>query len=261
MIETSLPAQPLIAHIIELRRRLLICAVFFCIAFAACYNYAEQIYDFLLHPLAIASHGQPRRMIYTGLAEAFSTYLKVALFAASLISMPIILLQIWRFIAPGLFAHEQRSVRPFVIATIFLFAAGLAMAFYVVIPLAWTFFLSFEKIVTPSQTLPIVMEARVSEYLSLTMSMLVTFGMAFELPVLMGLLAKAGLIKTAQLTRTRRYSIIIILIIAAIFSPPDVISQTSLAIPLYILYEISILVVRWIEKQKSPIIEEEINHA
>jgi sec-independent protein translocase protein TatC len=262
-MQLHLQAQPLIAHIVELRRRLLICALVFCAAVGLCYTFADQIYGFLLEPLQHVSHDRQRRLIYTGLSEAFTTYLKVALFTGSLLTMPVILLQVWRFIAPGLFQHEQRMMLPFVIATPLLFLLGLAMAFYVVIPLAWSFFLGFEQLMTPGSNLPIVMEPRVSEYLSLTMSLLITFGMAFELPVLMGLLAKTGLIKAAQLTRTRRYAIIVILIIAAIFSPPDVISQTSLAIPLYGLYEISILIVRWMEKQKAMMTkpDEETQHA
>ena len=246
-----LPTLPLIAHIAELRKRLLICALFFIVATCACYAFADTIYGFLLHPLEIATQHKPRRMIYTGLAEAFMTYMKVALFAGGLLAMPMVLMQIWRFIAPGLFAHERRVMRPFLIATPLLFLAGLAMAFYGIIPLAWVFFMSFETPASPSETLPIVMEARISEYLSLTMTMLLTFGLAFELPVFMGLLAKAGVVKAEMLGKSRKYAVLVILVVAAILSPPDVISQTGLAIPLYGLYEVSILVVRWIEKQKS----------
>ncbi|HEY1096279.1 MAG TPA: twin-arginine translocase subunit TatC [Alphaproteobacteria bacterium] len=245
-----LPAQPLIGHIIELRKRLLICAVFFCIAVGVCYLYAEQIYAFLLHPLEVAMHGKNRRLIYTGLTEAFMTYMKVAFFAGGILTLPMVLLQVWRFIAPGLFDHERRAVLPFIIATPLLFIAGLAMAFYGIIPVAWEFFTSFETNGQVSGSLPIVMETRLSEYLSLTMTLLVIFGVAFELPVFMGLLAKTGLIKADALSKNRKYAFLVILVVAAILSPPDVISQTGLAVPLYGLYEVSILVVRWMEKQK-----------
>lgn len=262
-IYPPLQAQPLIAHIIELRRRLLICALIFCIAVGVCYTFADQIYAFLLSPLESVMHGRERRLIYTGLAEAFMTYMKVALFAGGLLTMPVILLQIWRFVAPALFAHEQKTIIPFFIATPLLFVAGLAMAFYGVIPLAWAFFMSFETPGAGDQALPIVMEARVSEYLSLTMTMLMTFGLAFELPVFMGLLARAGVLRADMLTKNRKYAVLVILIVAAILSPPDVISQTSLAVPLYGLYEISILVVRWMDRQRPTITEpqNEIDHA
>lgn len=260
-IDPPFDTQPLLVHIAELRRRLLICAVFFIAAVGVCYAYADAIYAFLLHPLEQVIQDKPRRLIYTGLAEAFMTYMKIAFFAGGLISMPIVLIQIWRFVAPGLFQHERRTLLPFLIATPILFVAGLAMAFYGIIPLAWAFFMSFETPASPTQSLPIVMEARVSEYLSLTMTMLVTFGLAFELPVLMGLLAKAGLARAHVLAKSRKYAVLVILIVAAILSPPDVISQTGLAIPLYGLYEVSILVVRWIEKQKRPVLEEATDHA
>jgi sec-independent protein translocase protein TatC len=249
-VEQSLQAQPLMAHIIELRRRLIICVGFFLVAFALCYAYAEQIYAFLLHPLELANEGKPRRMIYTGMAEAFMTYLKVAFFAAGVLTLPMVLLQIWRFIAPGLFAHERRAMVPFLLATPVLFLIGLAMAFYGIIPIAWSFFLSFENNGQGTDVIPIVMEARVSEYLSLTMTLMIVFGLAFELPVLMGLLGRIGLVKAATLSKNRRYAFLIILIVAAILSPPDIISQTGLAVPLYGLYEISILVVRQMEKNK-----------
>lgn len=259
---SPLQAQPLIAHIIELRRRLLICAVIFCVAVGTCYAFADYIYSFLLSPLESVMHGKDRRLIYTGLAEAFMTYMKVALFAGGLITMPVVLLQIWRFIAPGLFAHEQKTIIPFFIATPLLFVAGLAMAFYGVIPLAWMFFVSFETPASTAHSLPIVMETRVSEYLSLTMTMLMTFGLAFELPVFMGLLARAGVLRAEMLTKNRKYAILVILIVAAILSPPDVISQTGLAVPLYGLYEISILVVQWMNKSRPlPVPQDEIEHA
>jgi sec-independent protein translocase protein TatC len=255
----SLPAQPLIGHLIELRKRLLICALFFGVATGICYIYAEQIYGFLLYPLEMAMHGKERRLIYTGLTEAFMTYMKVAFFAGGLLTLPMVLLQIWRFIAPGLFVHERKAIRPFLIATPLLFLAGLAMAFYGVIPVAWQFFVAFDQ--RGQGTLPIVMELRISEYLTLTMTLLMIFGMAFELPVLLGLLAKTGVVKGTWLAKNRKYAFLAILIVAAVLSPPDVISQTGLALPLYGLYEVSILVVRWMEKQKPLPVDDEIDHA
>lgn len=245
--------QPLIAHLIELRNRLLVIIIVFIVATAACYFYAAEIYGFLTTPFAHLPDSENRRMIYTGLTEAFTTYLKVSLFSAGFISVPVALLQIWLFIRSGLYISEKKSIAPFFIAAPFLFFLGAALAFYGVIPLAWQFFQSFE-VQQPASGLPIILEARVAEYLSLTMTLIFAFGLAFQLPILLGVLGRLGLVKASHLAKFRKWAIVIILIVSAIITPPDVLSQTALAIPLYCLYEISIWLVKW---QKKPINEEQ----
>jgi sec-independent protein translocase protein TatC len=250
-------SYPLLTHLLELRRRLLWCVLFFLGALGVCYYFAAPIYAFLVKPLshAMQQNGATdnlggRRLIYTGLAEAFVTYLKIAFFAGGLLTIPMVLVQTWRFVTPALFAHEKKGLWPFFVATPVLFVAGAASAYFGIIPIAWQFFLSFEN-PSPVGGLPLVLEARVGEYLSLTMTMIVAFGLAYQLPVVLALLARVGVVNAAQLKALRKYALVIILIIAAILTPPDVISQTGLAVPLYALYEISIFVVALMEKKRN----------
>lgn len=246
-----LAAQPLVEHLTELRKRLVWTVMVFSIVAAVAYYFAADIYALLTAPLAEQSGGMPdRRLIYTGLTEAFTTYLKLALFAAGLITVPFIMLQIWLFMVPGLYPSEKRRILPFFLAAPLLFAAGGALCFFIVIPVAWEFFLSFE-VQQPANGLPIILEARVGEYLGLTMTLIFAFGFAFQLPVILGLLAQFGIVKADHLARFRRWALVLILIVAAILTPPDILSQTALAIPLYCLYEISIALVR-IMQRKQP---------
>ncbi len=241
--------MPLIDHLIELRTRLLYSFVGLAIAFVACFIVSEQIYGFLVEPLANATKGDPdRRMIFTGLQEAFVTYLKVAFFGAICLAFPIIASQIWMFVAPGLYKNERRAFLPFLAATPVLFLLGAAMAYYVVFPLAWKFFLSFESLGSTS-TLPIELEARVGEYLSLVMKLIFAFGVCFQLPVLLTLLARVGLASSAGLAAKRKYAVVITFAAAAILTPPDLISQVALGIPILILYEVSIIAARFVEKK------------
>ena len=243
--------MPLYEHLIELRRRLIYCVVGILGLFIVCYWFAPQIYQFLVQPLArvLAEKHEDRRMIFTALHEAFFTYMKVAFFAAMFLAFPVIATQLWKFVAPGLYKHERRAFFPFLIATPVLFFMGGALAYYVVFPTAWHFFLSFEM--TGEDGLPIQLEAKVDQYLSLVMQLIFAFGLCFEMPVVMSLLARAGIITAQTMREKRRYAIVFAFIFAAVLTPPDVISQTSLAIPTMLLYEISIWSVRLIERSQE----------
>lgn len=245
--------MPLVEHLIELRRRLLISMVGFVIAFIGCYYFSREIYAFLAEPLAVLlrEEGGDRKMIYTALTEAFFTRMKLAAFAAAFICFPIWAGQLWAFVAPGLYKKERNAFLPFLAATPVLFLAGAACVYYLVIPKAWHFFLSFEDTTGATNNgLPIELEARVSDYLSLVMKLIFAFGVAFQMPVLFSLMARVGLITAADLASKRRYAIVGIFIVAAVLTPPDMISQLSLAVPMLLLYEISIISCRLIERSR-----------
>lgn len=243
--------MPLLDHLIELRNRLVYaCAAIF-IGFFICYFFAEDIYGFLVRPLADIYQGQTgRRMIYTGLTEAFFTYLKVAFWAGSFLAFPFVAIQLWMFIAPGLYKTEKKAFLPFLVATPILFFMGGAMVYYFIFPLAWRFFLSFETPASPG-VLPIELEARVSEYLSLVMKLIFAFGLSFQLPVALTLMGRVGLVTSEQLKRNRKFAIVGVFVVAAVITPPDVISQIGLGVPILILYEISIIAVRIVERKRA----------
>lgn len=247
--------QPLLAHLIELRQRLIWALSAILVGFCFSYYFAPQIYEFLVRPLARITEGENRHLIYTGLTEAFVTYIKLSLWTGCFLAFPVIATQIWMFVAPGLYKTERKAFLPFLVATPVFFLLGAAVAYYFVFPMAWKFFLSFEIPVTAGG-LPIQLEARVSEYLSLSMTVIFAFGIAFELPVILVLLTRIGLLSSAKLSSFRRYAIVLIFIVAAIMTPPDVISQLSLALPLMLLYELSILGAKWVERKRlTPNIE------
>ena len=241
--------MPLLDHLIELRRRLLWSAAAFMVAFAVSYYFSAAIYSFLAEPLVdILQHqsGTPRRLIFTQLYEVFFTYIKVAFFGAACISFPVVAGQIWLFVAPGLYRSEKRAFAPFLIATPVLFAMGASLAYFFIFPVAWKFFASFQT-VAGGGGLPIELEPKVGEYLDLVMKLIFAFGVAFQLPVALSLLAKVGIVSSASLRKYRRYAIVGNFVIAAILAPPDIITQTGLAVPLIILYEISIIAAGWVE--------------
>jgi sec-independent protein translocase protein TatC len=225
-----------LSHLVELRKRLInsfICLLFF---FLFCYYLSEYIYGYLVDPYAqaVKDEGEGRRLIFTALQETFITYLKVSFFAAFFFTSPFILIQIWKFIAPGLYENEKSAIMPYLVLTPILFILGGALVYYLVMPLAIKFFLSFESSGINTR-LPIQLEAKVNEYLSLIMKLIFAFGLSFQLPVILSLLARIGMVDSRFLKKRRKYVIVIIFATAAILTPPDPITQIGLAIPLLII--------------------------
>jgi len=241
-----------ISHITELRSRLIHSFIFLFVFFIFCYFFAEHLYGFLVEPYAkaVKNDSIERRLIFTALQETFLTYLKVAFFASFFVTSPFILIQIWKFIAPGLYHHEKIAIMPYLVITPILFFLGGALVYYLVMPLAIKFFLSFES-TGLATNLPIQLEAKVNEYLSLVMKLIFAFGLSFQLPVVLSLLARVGVVDSEYLKSRRKYVVVIIFAAAAILTPPDPITQIGLAIPLLILYELSIFSVMLIEKKSK----------
>ena len=231
-------------HLIELRKRVAIILAFLLIGTAIAFQFSAQILDFLMQPLANQMGTEStNRLIYTHLAEGFFTSLKLAFFTSLYITLPFIIIQLWRFVAPGLYREEKKTFGPFFIATPLLFYLGGLVVYFFVMPLAWDFFLSFQ---TSDQetTLPIQLEARISDYLNLIITFIFAFGICFEIPVLLVLLGQAGIISKKDLKSKRRYAVLVAFVLGAFLTPPDVISQVTLAVAVLILYEISILLIK-----------------
>jgi len=244
---------PLLDHLIELRGRLVRCVVVLALAFGVCLYFAKPIFALLVRPLAGAFPKGEGQLIYTKLYEAFFVEIKVALFAAFLVSFPLIANQLWAFIAPGLYAKEKKAFLPFLLATPVLFAAGASLAYFVVMPTAFPWFLGFQ-----GETGGMQLEAlpAMGDYLSLVMHFIFAFGVSFLLPVLLLLLNRAGIVSREQLARSRRYVIVAIFIVAAVITPPDVISQLVLAFPLLLLFEASLLLMKKAPKVVAEKVEE-----
>lgn len=242
---------PLIEHLVELRRRLIRSLYAIVIAFFVCYYFSADIYRFLTRPLADAlGHDASRHMIYTGMAEGFFTHVKVAFFASLVVSFPLVANQVWKFVAPGLYKNERKAFRPFLIATPVLFIMGAAMVYYFIIPAAWHFFLSFET-GAEHGGMAIELQPKVNEYLSMVMTLMFGFGISFELPVVLVLLGRAGIVSADALADKRRHAILGIFIVAAIVTPPDPLSQIGLGLCMMALYEISILLIRVTERRRA----------
>ncbi len=240
------------SHFSELRSRLIKSIVLILFFFIISYTFAQEIYSFLVEPYAnaVKDDGTSRRLIFTALHETFLTYLKVAFFSALFFGSPVLLIQLYKFIAPGLYKNEKKALLPYLIFTPILFLFGGLLVYYLVMPLAINFFLSFETIGSTTN-LPIQLEAKVNEYLSLIMRLIFAFGISFQLPILLNLLARIGVVNSEYLKKTRRYVVVIIFSIAAVLTPPDPITQIGLAIPLLLLYELSIITVKLTENKNN----------
>lgn len=237
--------QPLKSHLLELKARVIKVLLAFVIVFCVCYYFSDHIYQLLLSPLAsiIPDH---KRIIYTGLAEAFFSYLKLSAFSSFVIILPFVIVQIYLFIAPGLYPEEKKTAALILFFSPILFWFGGLFVFFYVMPKAWVFFLSFES---KDSLVPIVLEAKISEYLGLVMQLIIAFGLAFQLPVVVLILDIIGLIKAKDLQNKRRLAVVINFIIAGVLTPPDVLSQFALALPLLLLYEVSIIICKFIESR------------
>jgi sec-independent protein translocase protein TatC len=242
--------QPLIEHLTELRRRLLYCIFVFGCCFCFFYYHSDALFNFLVKPLVdlLQTRSGERKLIYTGVTEAFTTYVKVAGFFSLILTLPFFAIHLWKFIVPGLYKEEKILFRIFLVLTLLLFLCGALFAYYVIFPTAYTFFLSFE---TTQGPVPIQLEAKINEYLSFVMRLILAFGLCFELPIVLSLLACGNIVHSKMLIKHWRIAIVLIFALSAIITPPDLLSMIGLAVPLIGLYGISLKMVQIIERYKN----------
>jgi sec-independent protein translocase protein TatC len=255
-------SAPLIEHLIELRTRIIWSIVAFVVAMVLCYTVWNSIYNILTQPIcnALAERGQNCQLQIIKLQEGFFTAINISFFGGFVLAFPVIGYQLWRFVAPGLYRSEKAAFLPFLAASPIMFAIGASFAYYIILPMAYDFFLSFQQapvvatvkeVTTTENVAGIAFQGSMQEYLTLTMKFLLAFGLSFQLPVALTLMGKAGLVSAAGLGSVRRYAVVAILVLAAVATPPDVISQMVLFTVIYGLYEVSIQIVRWIEKKRD----------